>query len=117
LAVLLMAVGIYSAVTAAVLRRIHEIGIRVALGAEHRQLLSQMLGRSLYPVATGLAVGVVAAVGLTRIAEGFITGLVVGPSSTYVVVAIVVVATALAAAWKPASRAAQANPVEVLHRE
>ncbi len=117
LAVSLMAVGIYGTATWAVLRRIQEIGIRAALGAEHRQLLGQMLGRSLYPVAAGLAVGVVAAAGLTRIAEGFIAGLVSGPSSTYVVVAVGVAATALAAAWLPANRAAQVNPVEVLRRE
>jgi len=66
---------------------------------------------------TGLAVGVVAAAGLTRIAEGFIAGLGSGPSSTYVVVVVGVAATALAAAWLPANRAAQVNPVEVLRRE
>ncbi len=117
LAVLLMAVGIYGTVTWAVLRRIQEIGIRAALGAEHLQLLGEMLKRSLYPVVTGLALGIVAAAFLTRVAEGFIAGLVSGPSSTYLVVAVGVVATAIAAAWLPANRAAQVNPVEVLRRE
>jgi predicted permease len=117
LALVLGVVGVYSVVSYAVTRRRSEFGVRMALGAGAGQVLRQVIGRGLVPVALGTGLGAVAAIGLGRAAAGFLYQ--VSPADPVSLTAAVVslLGAGIVASVIPAWRAARVSPVEALRSE
>ena len=113
----LATVGIFSVMSLAVSRRTREIGIRMAIGAQRRDINRMMLGRALIPVVLGLALGLVGALAATGLVQSLLYGVApTDPVSMIAGVAVLVVA-ALLAAYLPARRATKVDPVSALRRE
>ncbi|HET7321400.1 MAG TPA: ADOP family duplicated permease, partial [Longimicrobiaceae bacterium] len=117
LALLLTAVGIYGVVSFAVRQRTREIGVRMALGASGGRVMRQVTRQGMVPVVVGLAVGLVAALGLTRLLRSMIWGVSATDPLTFAAVAAVLVGVALLASWIPARKATRVDPVEALRAE
>jgi len=116
-ALALSAVGIYGVMAQSVTQRTHEIGIRMALGAEPGDVLRLVVGQGMALAAIGLVTGVAAALGLTRWMSRLLFGVRPTDPLTFLAVAAVLAAVALAACYLPARRATQVNPVEALRHE
>jgi predicted permease len=117
LGLLLAVVGVYSVVSYAAAQRTHEIGIRMALGAEPRDILSMVLRQSIGIVALGLAVGLAAAFAGTRAIANLIVGIKPTDPLTFATVIILLSAIALIACWIPARRATRISPLTALRYE
>jgi predicted permease len=117
LALVLASVGVYGVVAYAVSRRVHEIGVRIALGANARSVIALMLRRTMVPVLVGAAVGLAAAMGVSGALSSVLYG--VSPADPLAVTGAVLVVTgvALAAGTLPARRAARVDPSRTLHHE
>jgi predicted permease len=117
LALALACVGIYGIMAYTVANRRNEIGIRLALGALPAQVRSMILRESFWLTLAGIAAGVAAAVGLTRLVKSMLYG--IGPYDPFTLSAgvLVLLAVALAASWIPARRAACVEPMEALRHE
>ncbi|MGQ0735553.1 MAG: FtsX-like permease family protein [Acidobacteriota bacterium] len=116
-ALLLAAVGVYGVIAFAVSLRTREIGVRVALGASYRDVLGLVMGRALRLAASGLAVGIAAALALGPVLEGLLFGVSPTDPTTLVGVAVVLAAVAMLAAYAPARRAARVSPMMALKSE
>ncbi|UCC74660.1 MAG: ABC transporter permease [Gemmatimonadota bacterium] len=116
-AVLLAATGLYSVLAYYVTRRRHEIGVRVALGAGNGAILELVVKRGIVLVALGLAVGLAAAFGLTRVLEGMLFETAPTDPATFVSVSALFALVALVACLIPAWRALRVNPVVALQAE
>jgi putative ABC transport system permease protein len=110
LALLLSAVGIFGIVSQVVASRVHEFGIRAALGATPRDLVSIGLGSGLRQTGIGLAGGVVAALALTRVLRGLLQGVTPTDPVTFAGVVIVTAIVAVIASVGPARRAGRIDP-------
>ena len=117
LALVMSSVGIYGVIAWLAGRRTHEIGIRVALGAERRQVLRMVLGEGAKLALVGVAIGVVAAFGLTRLMANMLFGVSTHDPLSFVAVAALLIAVALAACYVPARRAARVDPTVALRYE
>ncbi len=117
LAVVLAAVGLYSVMAFLVAQRKHEIGIRVALGAERADLLRLVLGHAARLVAVGLLAGVCGALWLTRLIRGLLFGVAANDLWTFAGVSSLLALIALAACAIPARRAMRVNPIVALRYE
>ena len=114
LALLVCAVGVYGVVAYLVSQRTREIGVRIALGAPARSIVELVMGQNLVRVAIGIAVGLVVAGLTTRVATAFIFGLSAYDGVTYAVMALVMAAVGLVAAYLPARRALKVDPIQAL---
>jgi predicted lysophospholipase L1 biosynthesis ABC-type transport system permease subunit len=116
LGLVLSVVGVYGVISYAASQRSHEIGVRMALGAQPRQILRMVLRQGIVIVVLGLAVGVLAALAASRLVGTFLT---VSPTDplTYVAVSVVLTLVALAACAIPARRAMRVDPMVALHYE
>jgi putative ABC transport system permease protein len=117
LALLLAAVGIYSVLSYNVRRRFHEIGIRMALGATHSNVLRLVVADGVKPILTGVAIGLAAALALGRLVTALLYGVHPADPLTFVVVALLIVAVAVLATVVPAYRATRVEPVRILREE
>jgi ABC-type antimicrobial peptide transport system permease subunit len=117
LALLLAAVGIYSVLAFAVRRRVREIGIRVALGAEVKDILRLIVTEGMKPALIGLLLGVAGALALGRVLASFIYGIAAYDPLTFAAVAALLATVALLASIIPAFRAARIEPTRALREE
>jgi putative ABC transport system permease protein len=117
LALLLAGVGIYSVLSYSVRRRVQEIGIRMALGASLRHVLSMIVFEGMKPTLLGMVIGVAGALALGRVMSSLIFGVKPTDAITFVAVAALIAAIALLASVIPAYRAAKVNPVIALRYE
>ncbi|HEY3130445.1 MAG TPA: ABC transporter permease [Acidobacteriota bacterium] len=116
-ALLLAAVGIYGVMSYAVTQRSHEIGIRMALGAQRRQVLWLVLGQSLGLIGAGMLAGMLGSLLLSRIITTLLFNVPEKDPSTFAAVALMLTAVALLASYIPARRATLLDPMRVLREE
>jgi len=116
-ALLLAAAGLYASLAHAVARRRHELGVRIALGADRSTLLRWVLARALTPSLGGLAAGAVGALAVSRLLRGLLYGITSTDPTTLACAVLVLASVALAACLLPARRAAASDPVEALRAE
>jgi len=116
-ALVLAMIGVYAATSYSVARRVPELGLRMALGADAAGLRRQVLGRTLAVVAAGLAVGLPLAWAAGRGMPRFVLGSTGNDPALYLTVAVVLVGVSVAAAWTPARRAASVDPARSLRAE
>ncbi len=117
LALLLAAIGLYGLMAYAVSRRTHEIGVRMALGAEQRDVLGSILGEGARLAAAGLALGAICAAVLSRVVGNLLYGVTTGDPLTYAGAAVLLGVVALIAAYLPARRASRVDPIVALRYE
>ena len=117
LAVALAALGIYGIMAYLVAQRTHEIGIRLALGAQPSDVLQLVMRHGIMLTAAGVAVGVAAALGLTRLLSHLLFGVTTTDLLTFMVVAILLSVVALLACYIPARRAMRVDPMVALRYE
>jgi len=117
LATLLSAVGIFGVMNYSVALRTREIGLRVAIGAQPRQVLLLILRQGLALTVVGLVVGLLAAFALTRLLSGLLFGVAAVDPSTFASISILLLAVSLVACYLPARRAMKIDPLLALRSE
>jgi predicted permease len=117
MALLLAAIGIYGILSYLVTLRTREIGVRMALGAHREDVVRLVVGRGLLLAGAGLAIGLAAAIAVTRFASFLLYGTSPLDPVTFSSVVALLVGVALVAAWTPARRAARVEPVVALREE
>ena len=116
-ALVLAAVGVYGVMSYAVSRRVHEIGVRLALGADPLAVVRMVVREGMSVAVTGAGVGLAAALLLTRSMTSFLYGVRASDPLTFLAVASILVGTAFVATYLPARRAARTDPLIALRGE
>jgi putative ABC transport system permease protein len=117
LALVLAVVGVYGVTAYSVSQRTHEIGVRMALGAQRRDVLKLVLFQGLRLTVAGVIPGVVAALALTRVMKGLLFGISPADPATFASVVLLLTAVGMLACYLPARRAARMDPVRALRDE
>ena len=117
LAVVLALAGIYGTMSYAVAQRTRELGIRVALGAQRRDVLKLIVGEGMKLIVVGIGIGVLGAFALTRLMKSLLFAVSASDPLTFVVIAWLLMIIALLACWFPARRATKVDPSVALRYE
>jgi putative ABC transport system permease protein len=117
LALVLASIGIYGVMSYSVVERTREIGIRMAMGAQPEDVLKLILKQGAALIACGLALGIVAAYGLTRLISSFLFRVNANDSATFVGISLLLGIVALIACFIPARRATKIDPMISLRYE
>jgi putative ABC transport system permease protein len=116
-ALLLAAMGIYGVISYLVAQRTREMGVRLALGAQRRDLLKLVLGQGLTLTMIGVAAGLALALGLTRFLSSMLYGVSAADPITFTAIALLLAVVALMASFLPARRAMKVDPIAALRHE
>jgi len=117
IALLLAATGVYAVISYSVAQRTHEVGVRMALGAGRNDVLKMTLLGALRLAAVGLAIGIPAALALTRLMSSALFNVVAFDWTMFAGFTIVLACSALIAGYVPALRATRVDPVNALRHE
>ena len=117
LALALAAVGIYGVASCSVTERTHEIGVRVALGAQRRDVVAMVMRQGMRATAAGTVAGVGAALAITRVIASLLYGVGAADPATFAVIPALLAAVSLAACYLPARRATRVDPLSALRTD
>ena len=114
---ILAAVGIYGVMTYSVAQRTHEIGIRLALGAQTSTVLRLAVGYGMKLVIVGIVIGLIAAFALTRVMSTLLFGVTATDPATFTLISLLLILVAAVASYIPARRATKVDPIIALRYE
>lgn len=117
LALVLAGIGVYGSINYSTRQRTHEIGLRMALGAQSGDVLRLIVGQGLALSLTGIAIGLVASFALTRLMAGLLFGISATDPLTFVAISVLLTSIGLLASWIPARRATKVDPLVALRNE
>ncbi len=117
IALVLAAAGLYGVISYLVAQRTREIGVRIALGAQKREVIGLVLRQGTALTATGIALGLLAALGLTQVLASLLFGVSARDPLTFVSIAALLATVALLATWLPARRASRVDPMVAIRNE
>ena len=117
LALALAVIGLYGVMSYTVTQRTHELGVRLALGAQAADVLKLILKQGLKLALTGIVIGLLTALALTRWIETLLFNVRPTDPLTFTVIALLLLAVALLACWLPARRATKVDPLIALRHE
>jgi putative ABC transport system permease protein len=116
-ALVLAVIGIYGVMAYSVTQRVHEIGVRIALGARRTEVIGMIVRDGMRVTLVAIGVGLVGALAVSSLMEGLLYGVQPRDPLTFVVAAVALTTTAVVACWAPALRAAHADPTTALRYE
>ena len=117
LALVLAGIGVYGSINYSTRQRTHEIGLRMALGAQPGDVLRMIVGHGLMLALTGVAIGLTASFALTRLMKGLLFGISATDPITFAAISLLLTLIGLLASWIPAQRATKVDPLEALRYE